>query len=88
MREFRHSAERLESDCIRPALAHFSLEVRPPWTPLDLAAAMGSLVEGLWLNHSLSREHPTRSGVPAAQAARDALRMLWQGATQPVEGHD
>jgi AcrR family transcriptional regulator len=86
MREFRHSAERLEAACIRPALAHFALEVRPPWTPMDLAAAMSSLVEGLWLNHSLSREHPTRPGVPAAQAARDALRMLWQGATQLVEG--
>ncbi len=86
MHEFRHSAEHLESACIRPALAHFSLAVRPPWTPLDLATAMGSLVEGLWLNQCLSRDHPTRVGAPAAQVARDALTMLWQGATEPIEG--
>jgi AcrR family transcriptional regulator len=83
MREFRHSAERLESEGVRPALEQFSLEVRPPWTARDLATAMNSLVEGLWLNQCLSRDHATRVGAPAAQAARDALRMLWQGATQP-----
>jgi AcrR family transcriptional regulator len=88
MHEFRHSAERLESDCVRPALAHFSLEVKPPWTALDLASAMASLVEGLWLNQCLSRDHPMQPGVPAAQAARAALRMLWQGATQPAEASD
>ncbi len=84
MHEWRHSAERLESDCVRPALAHFSLEIRPPWNSLDLAAAMASLVEGLWLNQCLSHEHPTRAGVPTAQASRSAIRMLWQGATQPA----
>jgi hypothetical protein len=84
MHEFRHSAERLESDCIRPALEHFSLEVRPPWTTLDLASAMSSLVEGLWLNQCLSRAHPTRPDAPTAQASRAAIRMLWQGATQPT----
>ena len=84
MHEFRHSAERLEVECVRPALEHFSLEVRPPWTASGLASAMNSLVEGLWLNQCLSAEHPTRAGVLPAQAARDALRMLWEGATQPA----
>ncbi len=84
MNEFRHSAERFEAGTVRPALAHFSLEVRPPWTPLDLACAMNSLREGLWLNQCLSREHPARADTPAVQAARDALRMLWEGATQPA----
>ncbi len=88
MREFRHSAERLERDCVRPALEHFSLEVRSPWTTLDLASAMNSLVEGLWLNQCLSREHPMRPAASAAQAARDALRMLWQGATRPASESD
>jgi AcrR family transcriptional regulator len=86
MREFRHSTELLESDCVRPALAHFGLEVRQPWTALDLAAAMSNLVEGLWLNQCLSSEHPTRADAPAVQAARHALRMLWQGATEPAAG--
>ena len=82
MHEFRHSAESLERDGIVPALEHFSLEVRPPWTTGDLATALNSLVEGLWLNQCLSREHPTRAGAPAAEAAQAAFRMLWQGATQ------
>jgi AcrR family transcriptional regulator len=84
MHEFRHSVERLESGSIRPALAHFALEVRSPWTTTDLAAAMNSMVEGLWLNQCLSRQHPTRPDAPVAQATRDALVMLWLGATQPA----
>ncbi len=84
MHEFRHSAERLETGSVRPALAHFALKVRSPWTTMDLAAAMNSMVEGLWLNQCLSRQHPTRPDVHVAQATRDALVMLWQGATQPA----
>jgi AcrR family transcriptional regulator len=85
MHEFRHSAERLEATCVAPALGHFDLVMRPPWTPLDLASAMNSLVEGLWLNQCLSRAHPTREDAPTGEAARNAIRMLWQGATQPAK---
>lgn len=84
MHEFRRSADRLETDCIRPALEHFGLQVTSPWTVADLAAAMNSLVEGLWLNQCLSREHPARPDAPVADAARDALTMLWRGATKPA----
>ena len=84
MREFRHSAERLEVELVRPALARFQLEPRPPWTPLDVASAMVSLREGLWLNQCLSAEHSTRASEDPVEAARAALSMLWQGATQPV----
>jgi hypothetical protein len=84
MREFRHSAERLEAELVRPGLARFQLEPRPPWTPLDIASAIVSLREGLWLNQCLSAEHSTRIGEVPAAAARSALTMLWQGATQPV----
>ena len=84
MREFRHSVERLESTCVRPALAHFGLAMRAPWTTLDLATSMQSLIEGLWLNQCLSGVHPTRPNVPTAEATRIALRMLWEGATQPA----
>jgi hypothetical protein len=84
MREFRHSAERLERELVRPALARFELEPRPPWTPLDVASAIISLREGLWLNQCLSAEHSTRTGADPAQAARAALTMLWAGATQPA----
>jgi hypothetical protein len=87
MREFQHSAARLDVDVLRGGLAHFGLEVKPPWTSLHLAAAMQSLIEGLWLNQCLSDRHPTSEGAPAAQAARTALRMLWEGATRPAAGH-
>ncbi len=83
MSEFRHSAERLEREAIRPALEHFGLEMRPPWTTMDLATAMRSMIEGLWLNQCLTREHPTSPGTPSVQGMRDSLRMIWQGATQP-----
>lgn len=82
MREFRHSAERFEREAVRPALAHFGLEMSPPWTTLDLAGAIVSLVEGLWLNQCLTREDSTSPGRPAIEAARTALRMLWRGATR------
>jgi hypothetical protein len=84
MHEFRHSTERLERELVRPALVRFDLEPRPPWTPLDIASAIISLREGLWLNQCLSSEHSTRAGVESAEAARAALTMLWQGATQPA----
>ena len=86
MREFRHSAERLERELVRPALERFGLEPRPPWTPLDVAGALVSLREGLWLNQCLSKEHSTRAGVDRAEAARTAVTMLWQGATRSISG--
>ena len=76
MSEFRHSAERLEREAIRPALEHFGLEMRPPWTTMDLATAMRSMIEGLWLNQCLTREHPTSPGTPSVQGMRDSLRMI------------
>ena len=86
MKEFRDSTARLERDAIRPALTHFELEMRPPWTTVDLAGAMRSTIEGVWLNQCLTRDHPTRPGTASVQALRDGLRMLWEGATRPVEG--
>ena len=83
MHEFRHSAERLDANCLQPALERFSLEVKPPWTTRDLATAMVSLVEGVWLNQGLTDEHPTRDDAPAVEAMRTAIKMLWQGATRP-----
>ena len=53
MREFRHSADQLATFGILPALARFSLEVRPPWDVNDVATAMASAREGVWLNQAL-----------------------------------
>lgn len=84
LHEFRLSTERLDKDVVRPALEHFELVMRPPWTALDLAGAIVSLIEGLWLNQCLTREHPTSAKLPAAEATRVALTMLWRGATVPA----
>lgn len=85
MREFRHSVARVETHGIIPALERFSLEVRPPWEVLDLATALASTIEGVWLNQALSADHPTRQQDPAVDAMRNALRMVWEGATRSKE---
>jgi hypothetical protein len=84
MKEFRSSTGRLEREGILPALAHFGLEMRPPRTPTDIAGAMRSMIEGVWLNQCLTREHPAVPGASSVQAARDGLLMIWRGATQPA----
>ena len=84
MREFRHSADRLATLGIVPALERFSLEVRPPWEVLDIATAMASTIEGVWLNQALIADHPTRQQAPADDAMRNALQMVWEGATRPA----
>ena len=86
MREFRHSADRLATLAIVPALARFSLEVRPPWDVNDVATAMASAREGVWLNQALTADHPTRQQAPTVDAMRNALRMIWDGATRPSIG--
>ncbi len=83
MREFRQSAHRLETHGVSPALERFSLRVRSPWTSLQLATAMASVIEGVWLNQALTPEHPTQADHPAVEAMRIAVKMLWQGATEP-----
>jgi hypothetical protein len=83
MREFRHSADRMATLAIGPALERFALEVRPPWDVLDLATAMASAIEGIWLNQALTADHPTRPQSPAVDAMQNALRMVWDGATRP-----
>ena len=85
MHEFRHSAERLEAGGVRPALAHFALAMRAPWTTLDLAAAMNSLVEGLWLNQCLSRASDTPERPDRGRGTdRDSHALGGSDRTRPV----
>ncbi len=77
------SADQLATFGILPALARFSLEVRPPWDVNDVATAMASAREGVWLNQALTGDHPTRQEAPTVDAMRNALRMVWDGATRP-----
>jgi hypothetical protein len=50
----------------------------------DLACALASLVEGVWLDQCLTRVHPTDPEQPIATVLRRGGRMLWRGATRPA----
>jgi hypothetical protein len=62
------------------ALAHFGRELREDTTLNDLAGALASLVEGVWLNQCLTTSHPSDPSEPIATALRRGGRLLWRGA--------
>ncbi len=72
--------ERLEQ-AVEGALDHFGLALREDTTANDLACALASMVEGVWLNQCLTDQPPVRPGRadrhraaalrPAAVARRD-----------------
>jgi hypothetical protein len=65
------------------ALDHFSLTLQEGITVGDLANAVGSMIEGVWLNQCLSTRHPADPSEPVATAMRRSGRLLWRGATRP-----
>ncbi len=65
------------------ALDHFDLTVREDTTVADLASAIASLVEGVWLNQCLTSRHPSDPSEPIATLLRRSGRLLWLGATRP-----
>jgi hypothetical protein len=83
MEEHRQVIAQIEGLFSR-ALDHFGLELADDTTAGDLACAMASLVEGVWLNQCLTGEHPTDPEEPIATALRRGGRLLWRGATRPV----
>jgi hypothetical protein len=72
---------RLE-DVLQDGLDHFGLTIREG-SVNDLAGAIASLVEGVWLNQCLTDRHPSDPSEPIATLLRRSGRMLWVGATQP-----
>jgi hypothetical protein len=66
------------------AMDHFGLEPADGTTVSDLACALASLVEGVWLNQCLTTAHPTDAEQPIATVLRRGGRMLWRGATRPA----
>jgi hypothetical protein len=72
--EFHIWVRRIEAEIVQPALEHFQLELRAPYSSIELATAMANLVEGLWLTQCIEADR---------NAAPNALAMLWKGATQP-----
>jgi hypothetical protein len=65
------------------AMEHFDLEPAEGTTVNDLACALASLVEGVWLNQCLTTSHPTDPRQPIATALRRGGRLLWRGAIRP-----
>jgi hypothetical protein len=70
-------------DALQAALDNFGLILRDGTTVADLASAIASLTEGVWLNQCLTRTHPSDPSQPIAELLRRSGRLLWAGATVP-----
>lgn len=82
--EYVQWVKRLEQ-CLEQALHHFGLRLRESVALNDLACAIASIIEGVWLNQCLSDRHPCDPSQPVATSLRRSGRLLWQGAVQPSE---
>jgi hypothetical protein len=82
LEEWRQWVRRLE-EVLERAVAHFGLALRDGLTSTDLACAVASLIEGVWLNQCLTTRHPLHGSEPVATMLQRAGSMLWQGAVQP-----
>ena len=69
-------------EALQGALDHFARRLREGVSVTDLACALASQVEGVWLNQCLTRRHPTDPEEPIATALRRSGRLIWRGATQ------
>jgi hypothetical protein len=65
------------------ALEHSGLSLREGTSVNDLACALASMIEGVWLNQCLTRRHPSDPSEPIATVLRRSGRLLWLGATEP-----
>jgi hypothetical protein len=65
---------------IQAALDHFGLALREDTTTADLAGALASMIEGVWLNQCLTARHPTDASQPIAAFMQRSGRLLWRGA--------
>ena len=70
---------------IERALDRFGLRLRAGTTVNDLACAIASLTEGIWLNQCLTTLHPTDAREPIATVLVRSGRLLWRGATERQE---
>ena len=82
MAEHAQSLARLE-EVLGGALDHFGARLREGTTVTDLACAIASMIEGVWLNQCLTTSHPSDPSEPIATALRRSGLLLWRGATEP-----
>jgi hypothetical protein len=83
MKEYVQWLRRLER-ILADALDHFGLELGAGTTVNDFACALASLIEGIWLNHCLTRHHPCDPAEPIATLLLRSGRLLWRGAVEPA----
>jgi hypothetical protein len=84
--EFENWTRWIHSELLEPALSHFGLEMAPPFQAGELALAMANAIEGLWLSQAMIERYSVGDGLSVERAARNALTMLWRGATRPAGG--
>jgi hypothetical protein len=80
--EYVQTARKLEQ-VILGAFDHFDLTVQAGTSINDLACAMISLTEGVWLSQCLARRHPCDKAEQVGTVLRRGGRMLWRGAVMP-----
>jgi hypothetical protein len=78
--EYRQSVAALV-DVLGESVHHFGVTLREGVTVEDLASALESMIEGIWLNQCLTTAHPCDPTEPIATAMRRSGRLLWHGAT-------
>jgi hypothetical protein len=81
MKEYLQWLRRLEG-ILAEALDRFGLTLREGTTINDLACALASLIEGIWLNQCLTRHHPCDPSAPIAALLLRSGRLLWRGAVE------
>jgi hypothetical protein len=79
MDEHARWVARLE-EALTAAIEHFGLSLRDDARSEDLASALASLIEGVWLNQCLGAEHTSDPSEPIATVLRRGGRLLWRGA--------
>ncbi len=82
MEEHVQWLERL-TKVLEHALDHFELSLRAGVDVDDLACAVASMIEGVWLNQCLTERHPTDPSEPIGTVLVRSGRLLWLGAVEP-----
>ena len=83
MAEHAQLLARLE-EVLEQGLDRFGARLRDGTTLGDLACAIASMIEGVWLNQCLTTSHPCDPSEPIATALRRSGLLLWRGATEPA----
>ena len=81
MQEYEQWVRRLEGS-FKQVLDHFGLVLREGTTINDLACAIASMIEGVWLNQCLTGRHPFDSSQPIATMLRRSGCLILRGATR------